>query len=203
MSSVARVEASKSEVSRQRILDAAAKTFRDKGYVATRLQDIAEAAGLRAGSIYYHFASKEQILEAVFEIGTRRLRGSVSAAVDGLPERATHRERIFTAARSHLSTLLAQGDYTSANIRNFGQIPEEIQIRHREKRQGYEQDWRDLLEDAQAAGEIRADADLRVLRLFLMGGLNWAIEWYREGGPADIDAIAETCCRGLFDGIAG
>ncbi len=203
MSSVARAEASKSEVSRQRILDAAAKTFRDKGYVATRLQDIAEAAGLRAGSIYYHFASKEQILEAVFEIGTRRLRGSVSDAVDALPASATHRERIFTAAHSHLSTLLAQGDYTSANIRNFGQIPEEIQIRHREQRRVYEQDWRDLLENARAAGEIHADADLRVLRLFLLGGLNWAIEWYREGGPVGIDAIAETCCRSLFDGIAG
>ena len=203
MTSLDRAEATKSEVSRQRILDAAAKTFRDKGYVATRLQDIAEAAGLRAGSIYYHFASKEQILEAVFDIGTTRLRQSAIDALALLPETASHRERIFLAARTHLSTLLAQGDYTSANIRNFGQIPEEIQIRHRKARRHYEQDWRDLLQAAQAAGEIRADADLRVIRLFLLGGLNWAIEWYREDGPADIDAIAETCCRSLFDGIAG
>ena len=54
-----------------------------------------------------------------------------------------------------------------------------------------------------ADGSIDADADLRVIRLFLLGGLNWAIEWYREDGPADIDAIAEICCRSLFDGIAG
>ncbi len=202
MASLDRTETTKSEVSRQRILDAAAKTFRDKGYVATRLQDIAEAAGLRAGSIYYHFASKEQILEAVFDIGTTRLRQSVSDAVALLPATASHRDQIFAAARTHLSTLLAQGDYTSANIRNFGQIPEEIQIRHREARQHYEQDWRDLFEAARAAGEVRVDADLRVIRLFLLGGLNWAIEWYRDEGPATIDQIAESCCRGLFDGIA-
>ena len=109
MASLDRTETTKSEVSRQRILDAAAKTFRDKGYVATRLQDIAEAAGLRAGSIYYHFASKEQILEAVFDIGTTRLRQSVSDAVALLPATASHRDRIFAAARTHLSTLLGAG----------------------------------------------------------------------------------------------
>lgn len=203
MSNAARAEATKSEVSRQRILDAAAKTFRDKGYVATRLQDIAEVAGLRAGSIYYHFASKEHILEAVLAIGIVRLRQALSDALAGLPAEASHRDRIFAAARAHLSTLLAQGAYTSANIRIFGQIPEEIRTRHREERREYEQDWRVLLRAAQEAGEIHGGVDLRLMRLFLLGGLNWTIEWYQDGGAASIDTIAESCCRGLFEGVHG
>jgi hypothetical protein len=61
--------------------------------------------------------------------------------------------------------------------------------------------WRDLLEGGQAAGEIRADADLSVLRMLLLGALNWALEWYDpEGRP--IAAIADEVQRMLFDGIA-
>ena len=57
-------ELRKADLTRQRILDAAAHTFLEKGYAATRLSDIATAAGMQAGSIYYHFDSKEQIMAA-------------------------------------------------------------------------------------------------------------------------------------------
>ena len=64
---------SKSEATRIKILNAAARTFRAKGYAATTLNEIAEATNMRAGSLYYHFDSKEQLVEAVFEIGMQQI----------------------------------------------------------------------------------------------------------------------------------
>ena len=194
------VETTKSTATRQRILDAAAKAFRAKGFVATRLAEIAGIAGLRAGSIYYHFASKEQILEEVLDIGIRRISESVQAAVGELPDGTSHRRRITVAMTSHLSALLRHGDYTSANIRIFGQIPEEVRERHLEVRHVYEAFWRRLLEEACKAGEIRSDLDLGLARLAILGGLNWSIEWYRPEG-ATIEAIAGAFADLAFDGF--
>ncbi|MDP6709453.1 MAG: TetR family transcriptional regulator [Alphaproteobacteria bacterium] len=193
-------ELPKSALTRQRILDAAAKAFRRKGFVATRLTEIAEIAGLRAGSIYYHFASKEQILEEVLDIGIRRISESVQAAVEALPAGTSYRRRVEVAMATHLDALLRHGDYTSANIRIFGQIPDEVRERHLEVRHVYEAFWRRLMRDAQAAGEIRAGVDLRLARLSILGALNWSIEWYRSEG-AGIEEIAARFADLAFDGI--
>ena len=63
------------------ILDAAAQLFRRKGYRVTSMRDIAAASGMLAGSLYYHFASKEELLVAVYAEGVRRISVSVRAAL--------------------------------------------------------------------------------------------------------------------------
>lgn len=192
----------KATASRQRILDAAAKAFRQKGYVATRLVEIGAIAGLKAGSIYYHFASKEEILEEVLAIGIRRIVDAVGEALAGLPATASQRRRVTAAMAAHMTALLRHGDYSSANVRNFSQIPAAVRRRHLKVRREYEKLWRGLLQEAQAAGEIDPEVDLALLRLHLLGALNWSMEWYRPGGAA-IDAIAEAFAGHLFDGVGG
>jgi hypothetical protein len=59
----------KSEKSRQSVLEAAAKLFRQQGYSATTLRQIASLAEIKAGSIYYYFDSKEAILDEVLDQG--------------------------------------------------------------------------------------------------------------------------------------
>ncbi len=195
-------EKTKSAATRQRILDAAAKAFRRKGFVATRLQEIGDIAGMRAGSIYYHFDSKEQILEEVLDIGLGRIVGSVRTALAALPDDCSYRQRITRAMTAHLTALLQHGDYSSANVRIFGQIPDEIQQRHIQVRRDYEAFWRTLLRDAQETGEIDGAVDLRLFRLFILGGLNWSMEWYRASGKS-IESIAETFADFAFDGAGG
>ena len=190
----------KSAATRLRILDAAAKTFRQKGYAATRLSDIARAAELQPGSIYYHFDSKEQILEEVLDIGLRRVFEAVRAEVAGLGPTASHRRRITVALQAHLAMLLKHGDYTSANIRIFGQVPKPVQRRHLKLRRAYDDYWRELLAAAQRAGALRSDADLTLARMFLIGALNWSIEWYSPTRRSIAD-IAEAFSGFVFDGI--
>ena len=67
---------------RGRILDAAAVEFARSGYSATSVRDIAAAAGILPGSMYYHFASKEDLLAAVHETGIRRIKERVLAAIE-------------------------------------------------------------------------------------------------------------------------
>ena len=191
---------SKSDRTRQRILDTAAQEFRKRGYAGTKVNDIAFAADMRAASIYYYFESKEQLFEQVLEIGLRLAFDAVRKAVEALPESAGHRERINAAIEAHLSMLLEYGDYSSANIRNFGQTPADIQERQMELRHTYGEYWRKLLTDAQEDGQVRTDVDLSLFRMFLFGAMNWSLEWVK---PAKMSAaeIAQQLSQTLFDGI--
>ena len=194
-------ELSKSEATRRKILDAAARAFLQKGYEATTLQEIAEAASMQAGSLYYHFASKEQLLEAVFDIGMRRVVEAARLAVAALPADAPFADKLSAGVAAHLEQLLGQGDYTSANIRIFGQAPEGVQARQLELREAYGEWWRALLEEGQARGEVRADADLSLVRMLLFGAMNWAIEWYDPSqGPIRriADEASALALRGLL-----
>ncbi len=191
----------KSERTRQRILDAAARTFRDKGYAGTTLNDIAVAALLRAGSIYYHFDSKERLLEEVLDIGIARVSAAVQRAIEALPPDISPTERIRTGIEAHLRSLLYHGEYTSASFRIFGQAPRDVQSRILSRRRAYADYWRHMLREARAAGEIPAERDLGLARMFLFGALNWSVEWYDpEKGALDdfVREAAETCLHGIL-----
>lgn len=191
---------SKSDRTRQRILDTAAQEFRKRGYAGTKVNDIAFAADMRAASIYYYFESKEQLFEQVLEIGLKLAFDAVRKAVEALPDTASHRERINAAIEAHLSMLLEYGDYSSANIRNFGQTPEDIQERQLELRHTYGEYWRNLLVKAQEDGQVRTDVDLSLFRMFLFGAMNWSLEWVKPGKMTAAE-IARQLCESLFDGI--
>ena len=190
----------KSERTRQRILDAAARTFHNQGFAGTTLNDIANAAQLRAGSIYYHFDSKERLLEEVLDIGIARVAAAVKAVDDGLPPETSPTERIRHGIEAHLRSLLHQGAYTSATFRIFWQAPPDARDRILRRRRDYADHWRELLQSARAAGEIAHHRDLGLARMFLFGALNWSVEWYdREKGPLDafVREAAETFLRGI------
>lgn len=193
-------ELRKADLTRQRILDAAAHTFLEKGYAATRLSDIATAAGMQAGSIYYHFDSKEQIMAAVLDIGIRGVMEAVRDDVEALGPQASWRERIRTAITAHLRLLLRRGDFTAADIRNYGQLPEGLRDRHLQARTEYGEYWRGLLTGAHEAGELRADVNLSLLRMLILGAMNWSLEWY-DADKLPTDQIARELWRMVFEGL--
>ena len=72
----------KSERSRDLILRSAAQLFRNQGFAATTLRQIAARAKIKAGSIYYHFSSKEEILDEVLDRGLRHVFETVKQPVE-------------------------------------------------------------------------------------------------------------------------
>jgi AcrR family transcriptional regulator len=185
---------------RARILDAAARLFREKGYAATSQRDIASACGLTAASLYYHFASKEDVLAEVLDVGILRPLDTLKKALAELAPRTPPRERLRVAIATHLEALFHQGDYTSAHFRIWKVAPREVQARNLVLRDKYEAVWITLLEDLRGEGAIRTNVDLRVLRLFLIGGMNLTLDWYQDGDYT-LDELAEIYTDFLLEGI--
>jgi AcrR family transcriptional regulator len=179
---------------RRRLLtDAAAALFRSHGFHACSMREIARAAGMLPGSVYYHFESKEALLAAVYEEGVRRICEAVDEAVAACGPQATPHERLAAACRAHLEVLLDESDYAQVVIRV---LPEDVPAeatRLCAQRDGYEARFRYLV-DALA---LPPGTDRGHLRRLLLGGLNWARHWYRPGGdpPQRIAAAMLDCLR--------
>jgi AcrR family transcriptional regulator len=174
--------------------------LRRQGYGSTTLRSIAEVAGIQAGSIYYHFASKDEIMDAVMERGVRAVIDAVREALDTLPNDASHQRRIETAVGAHLQALLSHGDYTSASIRTYGEVPVAFKQKSLQLQQTYVALWQDMLAAAQADGAIRQDLDPHILRPLLLGSLNWTVEWY-DPNQRPVEDIAAQAVDMLFHGI--
>jgi AcrR family transcriptional regulator len=162
------------------ILDTAARLFRREGYSATSLRSIASACNMKAGSLYYHFESKDRIVSEVLDIGVQRVFDAVKLAVETLASNAALGAILHCAIEAHLSALLHAHDFTSANIRILGQVPAPVRDTHRALRRAYENYWRELMLQLQRSGQIRAEADLQQTVYFLFGAMNWSTEWYDE-----------------------
>jgi TetR/AcrR family transcriptional regulator, cholesterol catabolism regulator len=152
---------------RQNVLDAAAGLFAERGYHGTSVRDIAAAAGLTPVAIYSHFASKADLLAAVYEEGV----GRIAAALDAALARTSGPVRLQAACEAHLETLLEGGDYAQVVLRVWPRDVPEAQARLTRLRDGYEARFRRLVPD-------------KHLRLLLLGAMNAAPAWYRPGGES-------------------
>lgn len=179
MSAVEKQAALQSEGgSRRLILDTAARLLRSGGYHQTTLREIAEAVGIRKASLYYHFASKEEIVEAVVNDGVRFVHQAVAAAL-AETEGAAPRDRLEAAIGAHLTALHGNSDYTSASIKvfTFGETKAPDSVRS--VRRAYEDVWRGLIAELQACGALSRERAPDVLRYLLLGAMNGSIDWFR------------------------
>ncbi len=181
----------KSAVTRQLILDAAAKTLSRHGYHGTYLKDIAASINMQAGSLYYHFNSKEALMQEVLNKSIQLIRDIVEEEVDKLGHKPDFVSLLKAAIRGHLIAILRHADYTLASIRNYGQIPKSVHDFAQADRDAYENFWRELFEQAEKEGVIRSGVNTHLLRLALFGSMNWATIWYADSGTS-VEDIAES-----------
>ena len=188
---------SKSARTRERILDAAAHVLSRKGYAGTRLSDVADQAEIQAPAIYYYFPSRDDLIEEVMWTGIAHMREHMTRVLAALPAGADPLERIDAAVEAHLRYCLEISDYTTASIRNAGQVPEAIAIRYAAEASQYGDMWRKLLQDAENAGLLRPDLDPMAARMMVLGALNWAAEWWnpRRGSLDTVVRTAQSLVR--------
>jgi AcrR family transcriptional regulator len=192
---------SKAARTRMRILDAAARVLSVKGYAGTRLSDVAECAELQAPAIYYYFSSRDDLIEEVMYAGIADMRVHLRAALDALDPDTPALEKILVAVEAHLRHELELSDYTTASIRNAGQIPGRLRARQRAEELAYGAIWRELFDDARSDGELRAELDVRLAQLLVVGALNWAAEWF-DSRRSSVDSVVASACHLVRHGLS-
>jgi AcrR family transcriptional regulator len=188
---------SKSALTRARILDAAARVLSTNGYAGLRLTDVAAEAEIQAPAIYYYYASREELIEEVMWAGIADMTEHVAAALSDLPDGTPPLDRLLVAAEAHLRHALEISDYTTASIRNAGQVPLSIRKRQIVEEERYGEVWRRLINDLAREGQLRPELDLYIAQMLVLGALNWAVEWWspRRGSLEAVVANAQSFIR--------
>jgi TetR/AcrR family transcriptional regulator, cholesterol catabolism regulator len=180
-----------------RLLDTAAGLFWEKGYAATTTREIAAALNIQQASLYYHMASKEDLLYQIFGSSLQQFLTDVPVAVQ---QASDSRERIRVLIRVHIFTLLR---YQKRNMTMLTEL-RALSPRHRAEvvalRERYAAFVRSTIEDAQANGTIRSDVPAAYLSLGLLNMLNWAARWYRENRDPSPDQVAALFFKLYLEG---
>lgn len=188
---------------RRGVLDAAASLFVERGYAATTLREIAAAAGIKAGSIYHHFDSKEQLFDAVLDDGIAVMIDAFAATETALREHSAlatdNHARLLAHVRAHLGALFEHGPYTAAHVTAFFSAPLAIRQAAIAQRDRYEERWNVLLDDLFRSADTK---ELRLHRLLLFGAMNSTIEWFDPRGNISLDQLAERVTTHFLHGVS-
>jgi AcrR family transcriptional regulator len=178
----ATIPESKSETTRRRIVESAAHVLRNRGLSGTKLADIAAEAGIFAGSMYYHFKSKEHLVEVVMIEGMNRNTRYIRSKVKQLGARANPLAKLRAAIFAHVEYMLQGDDCSSAVARVFQDLPEDMRRRVTTKAYTtFDNMWRDMIKACASAGVTSPGLDATVVRLLLLGMLQTTPSWYRAG----------------------
>ncbi len=166
-----------------RLLDEAARAFAQRGFAAATVRDIVEPVGMLPGSLYCHFETKEALLTAVYKEGIGRIGAAVDAAIAPLDDPW---QRLEAGCVAHLVSLLDQTDYSQVVIRVRPSDAPAAEAELIALRDSYEKRFARLV----TALPLASPTDRTMLRLMLVGALNWSQTWYRAGRGATPEKIA-------------
>ncbi|MFP1624742.1 TetR/AcrR family transcriptional regulator [Streptomyces sp. 5K101] len=185
---------------REELLATAAEVFAAQGYNATTVRKIADAAGMLAGSLYYHFDSKESMLDEILSTFLDELWARYDAVLAaGLGPRETIEALVTESFREIDRHRAAVAIYQkeSKHLRTqprFGYLTES-QVK-------FEKAWLGTLERGVAAKVFRADLDVRLTYRFVRDTVWVAASWYRPGGLHSPEEIARQYLSMVLEGIA-
>jgi len=182
---------------REELLRVSAKLFREKGFDGTSIRDISAAAGMHSGSPFYHFKTKQDILVAVMEQGLAEgLRKTEEVMALALPSE----QKLTQLIRTQLGTILEEGnDFIPVLLYDWRSLTSANRRRIVAMKDRYDALWQEVIDELKRAGHMPGDAQL--VRLLILGAVNWAGTWYRAGGRLSLDDVAEGAARLFLQGV--
>lgn len=171
----------------QRIRDAAVQLFAAKGFEATGIRDIAEAAGVSTAALYHYMGSKFDLLVAIMTGTMARLMRSAEELLDGVEQPAG---RLATLVRTHVAAQVLEQPAPLVSDHEIRALPTEHRAAVVALRDRYEGLWSAALVDGSQSGSFRID-DPRIARLSLLEMCNGVGYWYRPTGPRSVVDVAD------------
>ena len=184
---------------RAEVLDAAAAVFSAKGYHGASTKQIADAIGLKQGSLYYYFSSKEEALREVCEAGVAGfLQGLLAIRAGEAPLGV----KLRAAIANHLEPVRDRRDYVRVFLRDRRHLTAASRRTLATLVQAYEAAMEAILTDAQARGELSAGLDTRMATLAILGMCNAAAGWYGREPNAGLERIVGAFTMLVTHGLA-
>ncbi|MBX2877836.1 MAG: TetR/AcrR family transcriptional regulator [Saprospiraceae bacterium] len=178
-------------------MEAAAVLFRDKGYSATSMRDLAESVQLKASSLYNHISGKEEILKTICFQNAKVFHEEL-ATLEASTLSST--EKVEQLVRFHI--VMATEEVTSITSFNdeWRHLTEPDLSRFKELRKDYEHRFKGILKAGIKEG-IFKNIDPTILLHTVLSSIRWVYDWYRIGRPCTPDELAREITEIVLSGI--
>ena len=173
---------------RQQIEDAASALFRERGYAATSVRDIAQALNLQGGSLYAHMASKEDVLWSIVSRAADRFHEEVTplAAATTPPP-----QRLRDMIRGHVTVVTSTQKDAAVFLHEWRFLSDERRAEMGGRRDAYEALFRQAIADGIHAGYFQP-VDTKMTAMAILSALNGVATWYRPDGVLSATEIADS-----------
>ncbi|MDT8442927.1 MAG: TetR/AcrR family transcriptional regulator [Desulfuromonadales bacterium] len=183
---------------KQIILKEAARLFREKGYIASNLRELAKRAGIQGGSLYHHFDSKQEIL---FQLMDNTMTDMVTSLSTLLAGNLDPEEQLRQLMHFHISYTICGPDETYITDDELRNLNADNYLQIIAKRDAYQKLFEEvLLAGSRQQGWLVVDHKLIARAAIQMG--TGVASWYQPDGPMSIEQIsahyAELLCKGLL-----
>lgn len=192
-----RTKPGRREERRAEILRRAAAAFRDRGFHGAGMREIAAAAGMVPGNLYYYFRSKDDLLYFCQRQALSRL---LSGARRIAKEDGPARIRLESLVEAHVVCLLETTGGSAANL-EFRSLPAARRSEIAAKRDAYERVVRRVVKEGGKDGSLRA-VDAKLATLALLGAMNGIVVWWRPEGARKPREIARAFSTTLVKGLS-
>lgn len=179
------------------IQETAARLFRDKGYAATSMRDLAEAVNLKASSLYNHISSKEEILRNICFENAQRFLSSMDQ-VEGMNTSAA--EKVEALLQLHIRTAMEDATSVTAFNDEWRHLNAPYLTEFKALRKDYEQRFKQLLRAGMATGEFRQmDANVALYTIF--SSVRWLYDWFQTGKSMAAEEVESEVVAFVMAGL--
>ncbi len=183
---------------KEEIILLAAKLFREKGYSAVTMRDIADALGVKAASLYNHIRSKQELLSTIIIQTATQFTEGMQAIVES-PESTSQKLRHIIEL--HIEITIQNPDFLAALNNDWMHLEEDLQF-FLQMREGYEENFRSIIKVGLANGEI-ADRDPEIMLFSMLSTLRTLYLWYAKKGGIDAKTLKTDMPDTLLCGVLG
>jgi len=188
------------ETRRQQIDDVASALFRERGYAATSVREIARAVDLQGASLYAHVASKEALLWSIVERVAEQFRASAEAAEATSGSAA---DRLAAFIHGHVGVVTVERAHAAVFLQDWRFLEPEHRAAVAERREAYEATLRAILRDGAEDGSLRpmSEQHAAIAGRAVLAALNGIPAWFRPDGPATPETIATAELAIFMEGL--
>ena len=194
---MAKIVSKKNSTKKEVIIEKASKLFREKGFGAASMRDLAEHVGVEAASLYNHIQSKSEILQAIcFRVANEFMTNL--EMVEGSHQPTL--KKMEAIIRLHIRMMLDQYEYVYIADHEWRHLPEPYLSNFLNQRRNYRKRLGDIIEEGIARGEIKS-IDPYTAVLVILSAISGIDSWQRSRKTTSAEALESNMVKYLIEGL--
>lgn len=194
---MAKIQSKRNSTKKEVIIEKASRLFREKGFGAASMRDLAEHVGVEAASLYNHIQSKSEILQTIcFKVANEFMTNLEQ--VETSPQ--TTLRKMEAIIRLHIRMMLEQYEYVYIADHEWRHLPEPYLSNFLNQRRNYRKRLSDILEAGIAKGEIKA-IDPYTAVLVILSAISGIDSWQRSRKTTNAETLETNMVKYLIEGL--